>query len=183
MLFFDIKFQRFFNTSKWSLILQSIQGSILVSNYPLLPLPEEHVQALEKALAERKLQLEIEDYSDHLSSIPIDTLPTPRSAGVESPQPGRMTPMSFSRNTASADSHGRSVKGSGDTRGGSPEKFESERKYRFMGSQSHKFIDIEECCLIDQRDVTTKIQTEVQILLIQVSGNFKISFKYCKVIN
>ena len=115
-----------------------MEGSIQVQNYPLCPMTEEEMQALEKAIMDRKMEIQ--------------------SKGTELPVRSRMTSR-----TSVPDS----PKGASSRQGSSLAQDISENTICFTGSLSAKFIDLSSCYLLDQTGVISRQQIARQILLLK----------------
>ena len=53
-----------------------------------------------------------------------------------------------------------------------PGKTEKDMDERLFGSRSYEFVDVSECMLYSQLEVTTRSQAKQQIILLQVSSIF-----------
>jgi hypothetical protein len=64
----------------------------------------------------------------------------------------------------------RSRHGSGVAEETAPPAYDWDQVHRFLGSQSHTFVDVGSCLLHDQLAITTRTQARHQIVLLKVRG-------------
>ena len=118
-----------------------MNDDLIVRNYPLFPLSDKDREELTKAMEERDVIKENEKYFHQ----DISALDTPRSPRVNKTR--SMSPRPQSQNNNNNN--------------------ESSFNKHLSGSLSYECVDIESCRLIDQLDVTTRIQTNIQMVLLK----------------
>ncbi len=115
---------------------------MIVHNYPLLPLSLEDTKALQHAKNERDLSLAMLDLTDRIKKASDSTEHLTSSSVIKE----------LSLDESPDGSVDMSVKAN----------------ERFLGSLSHRYVE-ETRYQLDQRELTTRMQTRQQIILLKVS--------------
>ena len=125
--------------------IKGMKEKLTVSNYPLKPTTVEEDEQLEKVKEERRLDLEISNLSQDATHGPHPTA----SSGTPSTSPSHVESKTKQTSTSSKD----------------PKNLSQD--VRLLGSRSYEFVDIDQCLLYPQLEVTTRSQARQQITLLQ----------------
>ena len=122
-----------------------MKEKLTVSNYPLKPTTVEEDEQLEKVKEERRLDLQISNLSQDATHGPHPTA----TSGTPSTSPSHVESKTKQASTSSKD----------------PKTLSQD--VRLLGSRSYEFVDIDQCLLYPQLEVTTRSQARQQITLLQ----------------
>ncbi len=156
--------------------IRSLQGDVVVRNYPLLPATAEELEELAAAQGERKTARDFRHLSDQMQQDPSTlqqelpaTVSTPRTArGSDSLRASSRQQQQHSPRDPSPSPRALSRRGGAGV-GDSTEASSSDKKDgRFLGSVSHELIGFDGAQQLDQWEVKTRMQIKQQIALLKV---------------